>query len=61
MFLTTDINVDKLLNDLMQQLKEMEKVYSDTDEARSPRSEIEYAGKQIETVSTYHFKIGYIV
>lgn len=42
------LNVDKLINDLVEQLKEMEHTYGVT---RSPRSEIEEAGRQIKTVS----------
>lgn len=44
---STPINLDKVINDLMEQLKEMETHYNDS---RSPRSEMEHAGKQIQTV-----------
>lgn len=43
-----NVNIEKLITDLMQQLKEMEYTYGET---QSPRSEIEQAEKQIRTVS----------
>lgn len=47
---STPINLDKVINDLMEQLKEMETHYNDS---RSPRSEMEHAGKQIQTVRIF--------
>ncbi|KAJ8918552.1 hypothetical protein NQ315_013057, partial [Exocentrus adspersus] len=43
-----NLNIDKLINDLVEQLKEMEHTY---DSSRSPRSEVAAAEKQIKTVS----------
>ncbi|KAJ8967465.1 hypothetical protein NQ314_002779 [Rhamnusium bicolor] len=42
------LNIEKLITDLVEQLKEMENTYTPS---RSPRAEIEEAGKQIKTVS----------
>ncbi|KAL1498142.1 hypothetical protein ABEB36_008991 [Hypothenemus hampei] len=51
---TSQINLDKVINDLMQQLKEME---SNENVARSPRSEMERAGNQIQTIMDIHRKL----
>ncbi|XP_066245069.1 leucine-rich repeat-containing protein 27-like [Euwallacea similis] len=52
--LSPEINFDRIINNLMEQLKEMETHY---DMAKSPRSEIEDAGKQIQTIADIHKKL----
>lgn len=46
------LDIDKLINDLVEQLREMEHTY---DATRSPRSEVAEAEKQIRTVSSSFF------
>ncbi|XP_066145814.1 leucine-rich repeat-containing protein 27-like isoform X2 [Euwallacea fornicatus] len=49
-----EINFDRIINNLMEQLKEMETHYH---MAKSPRSEMEEAGKQILTIADIHKKL----
>ncbi|XP_050304409.1 leucine-rich repeat-containing protein 27-like isoform X2 [Anthonomus grandis grandis] len=50
---TSYLNLDKVINDLVQQLKDME--YNS--DARSPRSEMQHASRQIETIVDIHKKL----
>lgn len=48
------INIDKLIDDLVEQLREMEILYGDTN---SPRNDMEQAGKQIQKIVDIHKKL----
>uniref|UniRef100_A0AAR5PNC2 Leucine-rich repeat-containing protein 27 n=2 Tax=Dendroctonus ponderosae TaxID=77166 RepID=A0AAR5PNC2_DENPD len=51
---TPHINLDKVINDLVEQLREMEISGNNN---RSPRSEMQQSGKQIQTIIDIHKKL----
>ncbi|KAF7271140.1 hypothetical protein GWI33_015949 [Rhynchophorus ferrugineus] len=51
---SSKLNLDKLINDLVEQLKEMEISYTTN---KSPRSEMQEAGQQIQTIVDIHKKL----